>query len=518
MNAQGVIAVPIARTSVEKALAACSEAEQVADWVEVRLDYLQGLGRESLAETVRSFVRSVTKPLIFTYRPVNQGGCASPELGHRMDVWQTIMTTCTQEIRGQRIFWDLELDLVEHLLERRARCLWDRVIASFHAFESLPDVEAVYRRLAATPARILKIAVAVEDVHEVAPLFDLLGRARQEGRALVALAMGMAGVVSRVLGPAWGSLLTYGALSEHERTAPGQLLARHLRSLYRVHNLTRATDVLGVIGKPIGHSLSPLLHNVWLREAGRDAVYLPFEVSDLPTFLREVVRPASRRVPWRVRGISVTLPYKVALCEHLDVIDPVARRVGAVNTILVHRDKLIGYNTDVGGLLKPLLSRCELEGTRAIIVGTGGAARAAAVGLADRGAQVVIVGRSRERAEALARIVNGQASVLDHLPELRGDILVHATPVGMTGYQKSVIIPDETLAAVRLVYDLVYTPVETDLLRRARQVGCDTVSGREMFIHQAAEQFYLWFDSWPSLERARSLMSDLENTPSSSSE
>lgn len=513
MSGRAVITIPIAQTSLEKVVAARSEAEGVADWIEFRLDYLEGLDRESLTPAVPSLIRSARKPVILTYRPITEGGRAPADLRHRADIWQALFVSCRGLEDQAKMLFDLELDLVEHFIEQGARCPWFQVIASFHAFEpQAHDLETIYRRAAATPARILKIAVAVRDAHDVAGIFHLLQRARHERRPVVALAMGMPGIITRILGPTYGSLLSYGALSSDAQTAPGQPLARHLKEVFRVNELTRRTRVYGVVGKPIAHSLSPLIHNAWMQQAGCEAVYVPFEVSDLRAFVTEIVRPTTRRVPWRVKGLSVTLPHKIALVDYLDVVDPLALRVGAVNTIVVKGRKLTGFNTDVEGFLRPLLSRMDVRGARVIIVGTGGAARAAAIGLAGQGARLMIVGRDKERTLALAKQVDAQAGSLDELSNLSGDVLVQATPVGMMGYQAHPIIPTKLLEKVRLVYDLVYNPVETDLLRRARQAGCETVGGLEMFLHQAAAQFFLWFGSRPSIELAQAIV-ETEHRP-----
>lgn len=507
MRQRAVIAVPIAQRSMERVIASCSEAEKVADWIEFRLDHLDALSPQSVARAVPWLIHSARKPMIFTYRPITEGGRAPADLSHRVSIWRAIFSIARELGDRAEVFYDLELDLVAHLIEQSTPCPWSQVIASAHVFGSLPDdVETIYRRAAATPARILKIAVEVKDVHEVAALFRLLRRARRERRQAIVLAMGMPGMTTRLLGPAYGSILTFGSLSSDMQTAPGQPPARHLRDIYRVNELKRTTAVYGVVGKPIGHSLSPLIQNVWMRQAGADAVYIPFEVSDLRTFIGEIVRPATRQVPWRVKGFSVTLPHKVTIVDYLDMIEPLALRVGAVNTVLVHRGKLRGFNTDVAGLLRPLLSRMDLTGARVVIVGTGGAARAAAVGLADKGARLIIAGRHREHALALAEKVNASVCSLEELSNIRAELLIHATPVGMAGYQANPIIPTEVLEKIRLVYDLVYNPVETDLVRRARQVGCETVTGVEMFLHQGAEQFSLWFDQSPSIELARAII------------
>ena len=223
-------------------------------------------------------------------------------------------------------FIDLELDLVLSFAAERSLgeswIDWSRVICSHHDFGGVPsDLDQIYERMAATPARILKIAVQADDATDCLPIFRLLERAQREGREMIAIAMGQAGVMTRILGPSRGSFLTYGSLDDESATAPGQLTARELREVYRIDQIDQQTEVIGIIGKPVGHSLSPHIHNAAFETAGVNAVYIPFEVGDAVQFMRRMAHPRSRELEWNLRGLSVTAPHKSAVMNSLDWID-----------------------------------------------------------------------------------------------------------------------------------------------------------------------------------------------------
>ena len=211
-----------------------------------------------------------------------------------------------------------------------------RLICSHHDFAGVPaDLENIYRRMAATNAPILKIAVQADDAIDCLPVFNLIERARREGRELIAIAMGQAGVMTRILGPSRGSFLTYGSLDEDSATAPGQVTARELREVYRIDSIDRETEIMGVIGRPVAHSISPHIHNAAFAQANINAVFIPFEVHDVDSFMRRMVRTSSREIEWNLRGLAVTAPHKSSVMKHLDWIEPAAKEIGAVNTIVV---------------------------------------------------------------------------------------------------------------------------------------------------------------------------------------
>jgi 3-dehydroquinate dehydratase/shikimate dehydrogenase len=338
---------------------------------------------------------------------------------------------------------------------------------------------------------VVKIATEANRIGDCLRIFDLIEHSK---KPVIALAMGMPGVMTRVLALSRGAMLTFGALRRGAESASGQPTAAELNDLYRVKQLTRESEIFGIIGNPVGHSRSPRIHNSVLRALGRDGVYLPFEVDDVDGFVRDFVRPATRRLDWRLRGLSVTIPHKVAIIPHLDVVDETARRIGAVNTAVVEGGELRGYNTDANGAMKPLDALLNIRDARVAVIGAGGSARAICDGLSERGADATIYARNIAKAQPLAAEFNAQTASLE---SFRGqaDVVINCTPIGLHGHSEGQSpISAESLQGVKLVYDLIYTPEETALLRDARAAGCRTLGGLAMLVAQAAEQFRLWTD------------------------
>ncbi|HMJ24645.1 MAG TPA: type I 3-dehydroquinate dehydratase, partial [Pyrinomonadaceae bacterium] len=332
---------------------AIRRASAIADVIEFRLDYLAEKEREQALAILKAWLDSSDPPVILTFRPAEQGGHNSSDLDSRRRFWSSLMSL------SDRALFDLELDLVLDLVARRQTdepsIDWSRVICSHHDFTGIQaDLDELYQSMAATPARILKIAVQANDATDCVPIFRLLERAQNDGRALIAIAMGQEGIMTRILGPARGSFLTYGALDDKSANAPGQVSAKKLKEVYRIDKLNQETGVFGVIGSPVGHSLSPQIHNAAFGTAGVNAVYIPFEVRDADQFMRRMVCPRSRELDWGLRGLSVTAPHKAVVMKFLDWIEPIAESIGAVNTILIRGDDMRGYNTDAAGFLAPL--------------------------------------------------------------------------------------------------------------------------------------------------------------------
>jgi shikimate dehydrogenase len=311
---------------------------------------------------------------------------------------------------------------------------------------------------------------------------------------MIAIAMGAAGVVTRILAPSRGAFLTYASPENESATAPGQITARELRAVYRIENVNRQTEIFGIVGLPVSHSLSPRIHNAAFAATKTNAVYIPFEVRDLPAFIRRMVHPQTREIEWKMRGLSVTAPHKLAVMDHLDWIEPAAREMGAVNTVLVDESGLSGYNTDVIGFIRPLLEKFrDLRGLRCAVIGAGGAASAAVWALGNEGAHVTVFGRTPERAASLANKFGAESRAMDSARFAGYDLVVNATTLGTAGkFQSETPVDASQLRGARLAYDLVYNPMETRFLREAREAGCQTLGGMEMFIAQAAEQFKLW--------------------------
>ena len=351
-----------------------------------------------------------------------------------------------------------------------------RLIVSSHDFHGVPaDLRSMYGAMVGTGAQVVKIAITSRRLNDCAALLDLGPR---PGRRDVLLAMGVPGFLTRALPDRFGSAWTYTG----EGVAPGQVSSRRLRQEFRFGEVSPDAALYGLIANPVGHSISPAMHNAAFRAAGLDAVYLPLQAADAEDVLAIAPRIG-------LQGASVTVPFKVQFLPHT-IPDPLAARVGAVNTLRWDADGLHGRNTDVEGLLGPLARLCHIRGLRVTILGAGGAARGAAIALIDAGAHVTICARRAGPAAAVARETGAQVSAMPPEPG-SWDVLVNATPAGMYP-----AVDETPWAAGRfdgsLVYDLIYNPPETRLLREARAAGCPTLGGLEMLVAQAEAQFQFW--------------------------
>lgn len=461
----------VAAGTAREALRDLARARREARTVELRLDWLASDAerKKFLAALGKRAPRGTT--LIATCRRILGGGRLAG--GAEAELYWL------SQAREAGCQWcDLEVETLRELPGRSARCypLPPRILLSFHDFERTPRLP---RRLAHAPqgeADAYKIAVRANGLRDGLRLLRLA----RASRDLVAVPMGEVGLPARLLALREGSALAYAPVGR--ATAPGQVGIEEFRRLYRADRISRATRVHGVIGSPVGHSLSPLLHNTGYVRAGVDAVFLPFLVEDLAEFVRAIPE-------FGLRGISVTLPHKQSMMKHLDACEAMAERIGAVNTVLVGRNgKLAGSNTDYLGVLRALEGRIALGTSRALVVGAGGSARAAAFALAHAGAEVLVTARRESRARELARACGGQFFPRRHLASASFDLIVNATPVGM--------VPDAAVSPLsprevncQLVMDLVYRPMRTELLRLAARKGIATVSGVEIFLAQGFAQW-----------------------------
>lgn len=480
------ICVSVCEPTVSELITSISSAGAIGDLVELRLDCLQPSEIDAALSQLPQILSDLSVPSIITRRPGEGWG----DFNERFSFW----TECTK-LSGAA-FFDLELELVEHLSNSGVQFDWQRVICSCHDDSGTTlDLHPLYERMSSLPARVLKIAVTARDATDCVQMFGLLERAKLEGRDLIGIMMGEAGIMTRVLGPSYGSFLTYGSIALDTATAPGQPKAEELKTRYRVNEITDRTRVFGVIGSPVTHSLSPVIHNAAFADAGIDAVYLPFEVAALENVVADMIHPRTRKLNWKFAGLSVTAPHKTAIIHLLDWVDPAAAEIGAVNTVVVENDRLFGYNTDAEALVSPLSQDLK----RAAIIGSGGAAKAAAFSLLKRGANVTVFGRNPERAQVFKEVFGVQVSDLDQASFDGFDVVINATPLGARGeFEAQTPASASQLRGAALAYDLVYNPVETLFLREAREAGCETLNGLPMFLAQAAVQFQLWTGKSPN--------------------
>ena len=502
------LCVPVCVRRAAELRAAVARASEVCDLVELRMDCLEDEAQLELAtRALPALFRERTRPLILTFRPAGQGGAREADIARRIRFWSENFSPADERAD----YADLELDLAALLQEREsgrnAKLIdWNKVICSHHDFAGLPpDLENIFARMLDTPARILKLALRAHDITDCLPVFRLLERARGAGREMIAVAMGEAGLATRILAPARGAYLTFGALDGEQPGAPGQPRARELRDLYRVHLIDARTEIMGLVGSPVVHSLSPHMHNAAFAARKMNAVYIPFEVGDACAFMRRMAHPQTRELVWNLRGLSVTAPHKSAILPLLNSIEPAAREIGAVNTVVFAADALTGHNTDADAALAPLKNLIELRGARVAVLGAGGAARALLWSLREAGAQTVVFARDIERARATAEKFDAAHHALDGARFDGFDLVVNTTPLGTLGERvQETPASALQLRGARAAYDLVYNPVETRFMREAREAGCETIlGGLPMLVAQAAAQFKLWTGEDAPLEVMR---------------
>jgi 3-dehydroquinate dehydratase / shikimate dehydrogenase len=446
------------------------DAAGEADLVELRLDLVD---RPDVAGALHG--RQV--PVIVTCRAQWEGGRFAGSEDERRRILESAAA-----LGAEYVDIEAAASFAQDFIRSRAG---RGIVVSSHLFGDPPaDLGARYATLRATGAEVVKLAIHVTALEETLPLFELGAKGADEpGRGHVLLAMGNQGVATRVLAGRLGNRWTYAG----DGIAPGQMPASRLLREFGFRRIAPDAALYAVVGNPIIHSRSPVMHNAGFAALGLNAVYLPLEARDAD----DVVGFARTM---DLRGVSITAPFKISLMPHVDEIDALATRVGAINTVAVRNGRWVGTNTDVEGFLAPLARRTALEGSRVSVLGSGGAARAVAVALGSRKAHVTICARSVEGARAIAGLVDGSAG--EFPPPLSSwDVLVNATPVGSEN------TPGNPMGSVPLdggiVYDLVYAPAETELLRHARAAGCQTIGGIEMLIAQAERQFELWTGQRP---------------------
>ena len=477
------VALGCARSSGLERLARRS-AEDGERFLEFRLDLLSDPeeGIDVIRGTTRRFPRAV---ILATCRRALNGGEFEGSLDEQIGLLE-------KAISAGAGLADLEIESAEQApsIPERLRDQ-GRLVLSYHDFKKTPALDAVVRRLTRIPADIYKIAAAARKPSDNQRILDL--PSRHPGAPMVVLAMGETGTPTRILGPSRGSLFSFAfpdpaqadGSGAAQPTAPGQMTSSSLRRRYRLSKLTPDTRVLGVAAYPVGHSLSPALHNRAFQSRRVDAVYLPFEVE--PGKLRDFFTFVET-LP--VAGLSVTIPHKRGVMRYLDSLDPLAARIGAVNTIFRRGGKLCGTNTDAAGVTAPLGQRMPLKQASILVVGNGGAARAAVFALKQKGALVTLTGRNPRNVQGLAKVCQVAALDQEALARTHFDALVHATPLGMRPRADECFFED--VIPADLVFDMVYNPLETLLLRKAREQGKAVIQGLEMFLEQAAAQFEIW--------------------------
>jgi 3-dehydroquinate dehydratase / shikimate dehydrogenase len=457
------------------------KAESLArdnSFLEFRLDYLSkpGLALPRIKRFLESHHGMVA---IATCRRVASGGKFRGSIASQLDILGKAASAGCQLI-------DVELQTALKCKPDQLKKLRSKgsVILSFHDFRATKKLDEILEKMLAYPADYYKVVSTATTLSDNVTMMKFLSR-EGDRHSLVGMCMGEQGIISRVLGLRAGSVFSFASASAGQETAPGQVTAQELRSVYRVESLDAATRVYGVAGDPIAHSLSPAIMNAAFRRENVNAVYLGLHAKTLKDLLNCV-----REIP--IHGISVTMPYKETILPYLDNTDSHTTKIGACNTVVRAQDgKLYGFNTDAAGIVRPLERRLNtLEGARILVIGAGGAARAAVFGLKERGCEVYILNRSAAPAKKLAHQARARIMKRPDLKKLAFDVIINATPVGMGNTRDTPLHENEINA--RYVFDMVYDPAETRLLKLAKERGAQIIPGIEMFVHQAARQFEIW--------------------------
>ncbi len=452
------------------------EAEAGENFLEFRIDYLPdpALGAQAIATFLREYPNCT---ILATCRRHQNHGRFNGSIDDQFRILELAIACGARAI-------DIEVETAEVAPDRCAALRTKaHLIISWHHFETTPPLDPVLKRMRKVPADVYKL---VSTARKPTDTGRVLATSRLSPKVpLVMLAMGEIGFPTRVLSTALGTLFTYAAPAHFQGTAAGQVNARQLRSLYRIDKFTKAAKIYGVIADPVGHSVSPHVHNRAFQSKRIDAVYVPLLVK--PTQLRDFFLFAED-LP--LAGFSVTIPHKRRIIRYLDHVDPLARRIGAVNTVWRKAGKWRGTNTDAEAVARPLANILDLSKASVLIAGNGGAARSAACALSDAGAKIAITGRNPDRVRAFARPLGAENLTLDQACARHFDVVINATSVGMWPNVKDCVFPDEIPGDV--VFDLVYNPLETELIRRARAQGKQVIPGVKMFIEQAVRQFEIW--------------------------
>ena len=454
-------------------------AEQGAKLVELRLDYVASKIniRRLLSET-----DDLDCQVIITCRRMEDGGKWSGTEEARQLLLREAIAEGVDYV-------DIEEDIAA-LIPRFGKT---KRIVSYHNFRKTPEnLRELHEQMASLDPDIIKIATMANDPHDNVRMLEMM---QESEIPTSAMCMGDIGTPSRILAAKFGSPYTY-ATFHHERTlAPGQLSFKQMTEIYRYEHINSETAVYGVIADPVGHSLSPHVHNAAFEDKGINAVYVPFRVpsDSLAQFMQDAPRLG-------IKGLSITIPHKEAIAKHLTKVDPAVKSIAAVNTVVFDGAEVIGYNTDYNAAMDCIeyslgeigAKPSPVKNQRILVLGAGGVARPIVYGLKNRGGLVTIASRTKQRSDRLAEAFDCKAIDWDSRHRAQCDIIVNCTPIGMHPNVDESPIAKTFLKPSMLVFDTVYNPETTLLIKDARSRNCEVITGVEMFVRQAQLQFYLF--------------------------
>lgn len=456
-----MICIPITASNINEAKNDMRKASKIADILELRLDFIRNINEKNLN---RLLSKRKNKILVTDRKK-------------RLNLLKKAI-----ELKAD--FIDLDLTLGEKKIkEIIANKNKTKVIISFHNFKKTykKELTAVFEKIKKLNPDIIKVATFANSINDNLIIFDLIKKAKTENKKIIALCMGEKGEISRILSVPLGAELTFGSLKQGKESAPGQITAKVLKEVYRVNKLTNP-KIFGLVGNPVKHSKGILIHNKAFEKLKLNNIYVNFLVDDLTNFLNGF--------KGIITGLSITIPFKTQALKHLDKVDPIAKKIGAVNTVVKKGNDLIGYNTDSIGAIKAIEEKTKINNEDFVILGAGGAARAIAFGIKQKKGNLIILNRTVKKAKELAKELKCAFGGLK-LIYLNVDCLINTTSIGMFPNVNESLVNKKLLKNM-VVFDAIYNPKITKLLKDAKSNKCKIISGVEMFVNQASEQLKLW--------------------------
>ncbi len=464
------VCVAVTAETVEQVLTDLNSAEQKTDLIELRIDFIKDINEKKLEQ----ILKAKTKQIIVTCRPITFKGNEKK----RIELLRKAI-----DLNADFVDIEFKSESVEDLIKNRKQT---KIIVSHHDFEKTPNLnnlEEIYKKISSFNPDLIKIVTMANSINDCFTIFELL-----KGRNnLITLCMGIRGHISRVLAPKFGSLVTYAALNKE--SAPGQISIEEMESTYNISKINKDTTLLGVIGEHAEKSKSKFMHNTNFKDLGLNFVYVPLKVRK--TELKEFMANFRK---FEFKGGAVTVPHKQEIVNQIKELDETAKKIGATNTLVEDNNKITGFNTDFVGGVDALKEKTELRNKKVLVIGAGGGARAVVFGLKQEDAKITITNRTHEKAVKLAQEFEVNHDKIENMKNLieNNDIILNTTSVGMNPNVNESVIKKEDLIEGKLVMDIVYTPIETKLVKIAKEKNCQVITGERMLIYQAIGQFKKW--------------------------
>lgn len=479
------LALPIVAKNIDSAIRQIKKAEQDADIIEFRADFIRDLTSEGILK-VKNHTNA---PLIFTCRPEYEGGHFNGNEDKRFDFLQYAI-----EIGYEYLDVEYKSTLYDNVIENPGDT---KIILSYHDFSTTPAysrLESLVVEMQNACPAFIKLITTAKSINDNFKIFKILRNHKQQN--LIAFCMGIYGEISRVLCKKYGSFLSFASLAKGQESADGQIQINEMLTTYNFDRIDSRTQITGVAGKYAENSKSKYLHNPVFRKSNQNFIYLPLKIEpgrDLKNFIANFK-------DFDFKGLAVTIPHKEKIIKYLDKLNNKAKEIAAVNTVVNRSGSLFGYNTDFIGAITALEAKGSVENQSCLVIGAGGAARAVVYGLTQKAAKVTITNRTNKRAQKLADEFDCDYIKFAQREQKSKnfDIIINTTSVGMYPNDDKTVL--ENFEAGTLVMDIVYKPLMTKFLKLAKNAGCQIVTGEKMLVYQAMEQFKLWTGKRPKFE------------------